>query len=80
MRRSTEAWKLYVQWRDGSMSWKALTDLKELHPLEALEYNVAQEIDHNPAFNWWINAFLKTRLRIISICQDKKPSLPQEDT
>ena len=52
MRRSTVGWKLYVQWRDGSKSWKALKDLKEYHPVDTDEYAMDQEIDHEPEFNW----------------------------
>ena len=28
---------------------------------------MSQEIDHEPAFNWWVKAVLKKRLRIISL-------------
>ena len=39
---------------------------KKSHPVETAEYAVAQEIYHEPTFNWWVNAALKKRLRIIS--------------
>ena len=28
---------------------------------------MAQEIYYDPAFNWWVNAVLKKRLRVISL-------------
>ena len=67
MRRSTAGWKLCVQWRDGSTSWEKLSDLKESHPLEVAEYAVAQELDQEPAFNWWVRHTLKKRDAIISL-------------
>ena len=71
MWQSTVGWKLCVQWRYGLTSWQALKDLKESHTVETLEYAVAQEIDHEPAFNWWVKSSLKKRLRIISLVKKK---------
>ena len=42
-----------------------LSDLKELHPVQTAEYAVAQGIDHEPAFNWWVSHVLKNRDIII---------------
>ena len=67
MRRSTAGWQLCVQWRDGSTSWEKLADLKESHPLEVAEYAVAQQLDREPAFNWWVPQTLKKRDAIISL-------------
>ena len=47
MHRSTVGWQLCVQWRDESTSWQALKDLKESHPVDTVEYVVAQEIYHD---------------------------------
>ena len=32
---------------------------------------MAQEIDHDPEFNWWINVVLKKRLQIISLVKNR---------
>ncbi len=50
--RNTYGWKICCQWKDGSMPWESLKDLKESHPLEMAEYAVPQGIDHKPVFNW----------------------------
>ena len=63
---TTVGWKLQVEWKDGSMSWVDLKDLKESNPLELAEYAVANRIDDEPAFNWWVKSALKTRDRIIA--------------
>ncbi len=55
------------QWKDGSTSWESLVDLKESHPIETAEYAVSKELDHEPAFNWWVPHVLKKRDQIISL-------------
>ena len=71
LRRSTVGWKLCVQWKDGSTSWQTLADMKETHPVEVAEYAVAQGIDHEPGFNFWVNHVLKKRERIISLVRKR---------
>ena len=71
LRRSTVGWKLCVQWKDGSTSWQSLADMKESHPLEVAEYAVAQSIEHEPGFNFWVNQVLKKRERIISLVKKR---------
>ncbi len=36
-RWNTLGWRICCQWKDGSMTWESLKDLKELHPLEMAE-------------------------------------------
>ena len=73
MWRFTVGWQLCVQWRDGSTPWQYIKDLKESHLVETAEYSVAQEIYHDPAFNWWVEAVLKKRLIIISLVNKRNP-------
>ena len=63
---TTRGWKLEVEWKDGSVSWVPLKDLKASNPLELAEYAVANEIDDEPAFHWWVSDILKKRDRLIS--------------
>jgi uncharacterized protein YxjI len=65
-RRSTAGWKICIQWKDGTTTWEKLSDIKESYPVEIAEYAIAQEIDHEPAFNWWVKHFLKKRDRIVA--------------
>ena len=64
-RKTTKGWKLCVEWKDGTTTWERLADLKESNPVEVAEYAVAQSIDHEPAFAWWVPYTLKRRERII---------------
>ncbi len=67
MRRTTLAWHVCCQWKDGSTSWEKLSDLKESHPLQVVEYAVEMGVDHEPSFNWWVPHKLKICNAIIAL-------------
>ena len=71
LRRSTVGWHLCVQWKDGSTSWQSLKDLKEAYPVAVAEYAVAQGIDDEPAFNWWVHHVLRKREHIIALVKKR---------
>ena len=71
-KRSTAGWQLCCRWKDGSTSWERLADLKEAYPVIAAEYAVIQNIDHEPAFNWWAPHVLRKREAIISLVKKRK--------
>jgi hypothetical protein len=73
-RRNTYGLKICCQWKDGSMTWESLKDLKESHSLEMAEYAITQGIDHEPVFNWWVPQVLRLRKRIISLVKNRKMS------
>jgi hypothetical protein len=66
VKRSTRGWELCCKWKDGSTSWQTLSNLKESHPLQVVEFVFAMQIADEPAFNWWVSWVLKKRDRIIS--------------
>ena len=51
-RETTIGWELLAQWKDGSMNWVSLKDLKESYPVQTAEYAVAAKIAMEPAFAW----------------------------
>jgi hypothetical protein len=61
---TTRGWFLLVQWRDGSLSWEKLKDLKALNPVKVAKYAVANQLAEEPAFNWWVPHVLRRRNRI----------------
>ena len=65
-KRTTRGWKLLVEWKDGAQDWVPLVDLKDSNPVELAEYAVANGIDREPAFYWWVPHVLRKRNRIIS--------------
>ena len=52
--------------KDRYTSWEKLTYLKELHPIQVAEYAVAQGIEKELVFNWWVHHVQKKRDKIIS--------------
>ena len=48
---TTRGWKLQVEWKDGSVSWIPLKDLKASNPVKLAEYAVANNISDEPVFN-----------------------------
>ena len=61
--KSTEGWKICCQWNDGSTSWK-FSNLKS-HPVQTAQFAVAQGIDHELTFDWWVKHLLQKRDQIV---------------
>ena len=68
---TTKGWQLLVAWKDGSSSWVKLKDIKDSNPVEVAEYAVANRIQEEPAFAWWVKSVLRRRNRIISKVKSK---------
>ena len=54
--------------------------MKESHTVETAEYAVAQEIYHEPAFNWWVKAVLNKRLSIIPLIKKREIDILRKRT
>ena len=65
-RKTTIGWELLVAWRDGSESWIPLNEMKQSNPIEVAEFAVAQNIQDEPAFSWWVPYILRKRDNIVS--------------
>lgn len=70
-KKTTRGWKLLVEWKDGSVDWIPLKDLKQSNPIELAEYAFANGIEEEPAFKWWAKVTLRKRDRIISKVKTK---------
>ena len=46
----TIGWQLLVEWKDDSLDWTDLKDLKESNPVEVIDYAMANKIVDEPAF------------------------------
>ena len=66
MKHTTKGWMLCVEWKDKSVSWEKLSDMKESYPIEVAEYATALGIQDEPAFAWWTKAVLQKRQPIIA--------------
>ena len=70
-KKTTQGWKLLVEWKDGFSEWVSLKALKESNPIEVAEYARANLIDKSPAFRWWVPHVLQKRDRIVSKIKSK---------
>ena len=64
-KNTTKGWKILCQWKDGSSDWVDLKYVKDSNPIELAEYAVANRIQEEPAFKWWVSETLRIRNRII---------------
>jgi hypothetical protein len=58
---TTKGWKLLCHWKDRSADWVDLKHVKDSTPIELAEYAVANRIQEEPAFKWWVSETLRTR-------------------
>lgn len=65
-RVTTKGWELQVEWMDSTISWIPLVDMKESVPVQVAEYAVANKINKEPAFAWWVPHTMKKRTAIIA--------------
>ena len=70
-KKTTRGWQLCVQWKDGSLAWIPLKDMKDGFPLETSHYAVSKSIQDEPAFAWWVPYALKKEKRILSKLKSK---------
>ena len=55
-----------VLWKDGSTGWIRLKDVKDSNPVEVAEYAVANRLQDDPEFSWWVSKVLRRWNVIIS--------------
>lgn len=55
-----------VQWKGGATEWIPLKDLKNSNPIEVAEYAVANRLENEPAFVWWVGRTQRTQRRIMA--------------
>ena len=68
---TTRGWEICVRWKDASTDWIKLKDLKDSYPIPLADYAVANNIQSEPAFAWWVPFTLKKRTAIISKVKSK---------
>jgi len=69
--KTTKGWTLVVKWKDGSISWERLSDLKESLPIEVADYAIASNLCKEPAFSWWVENVVKRRKKMIGAASTK---------
>jgi Reverse transcriptase (RNA-dependent DNA polymerase) len=64
-KKTTAGWEILVAFTNGETQWLPLKIVKESNPVELAEYAIANKIDKEPAFHWWLPHTLRKRNRII---------------
>ena len=64
-------WQLLCEWKDGSTKWVAQKGARQSYPVLVAEYAIANRINDEPAFAWWIHDVIKKRDRIIAKVKSK---------
>ncbi|KAL7581422.1 hypothetical protein ACA910_022004 [Epithemia clementina (nom. ined.)] len=68
-KKTTAGWEVEIEWREGFTSWLPMKEVKATNSVELAEYAVANRIDHEPAFDWWVRPTLKRKKRLIKLSQ-----------
>lgn len=63
---TSKGWQFNISWENGETSWISLKEIKESNPIEVAEYAVANKLESEPAFAWWVKTALKRRNAQIS--------------
>ena len=45
---------MLVEWNNKTTTWMDLKEMKEASPTKLAKYAVANRIDDEPAFVWWV--------------------------
>ena len=56
---TTKGWDVKVRWKDKSTNCVPLSEIRESNPIEFAEAAIAFKHDRGPAFNWWVQKFIK---------------------
>ena len=48
---TTRGWHLLIQWKDSTVSWEKLTNIKASNPIEVAKYTVANNLLKNQHLN-----------------------------
>ena len=63
---TTKGWDFNVKWELGEMSHISLKDIKEHNPAEIAEYVLANKLEKEPTFAWWVRTAIKQKDTMIS--------------
>jgi hypothetical protein len=72
-KKTLSGWALEVEWHDGGMAWIELKTMKESNAVEVVEYALANQISHEPAFDWWVHDVIHHKKRLIKLSQTRFP-------
>jgi hypothetical protein len=61
---TTQGHEFLCSFKDGSMDWVKLKDLKESNRIKITEFVVANHLVEEPAFKWWVPKVLRNEIEL----------------
>jgi len=58
-KKTTNGWNIEIEWMDNTTSWLPLKEVEATNSVELAEYAIKNQIDTEPAFDWWVKETLK---------------------
>ena len=69
---TARGWDIEIKLIDGTTFWCPLTTVKHSMPIDLVEYAIANEINLEPAFAWWLAKTLRRRHNVIKVMRVPK--------
>ena len=70
-KKTARCCKSDVKWKDGTLIYMPLKDIKASKPVELAEYVVANNIEDEPSFKWWVQGVPRKQDQMISNVKSK---------
>ena len=68
---TTKGWKIKVQWEVGCKSWIPFHVIQGFNPIEIAEFAIANNLDKEPTFVWWVHLVLRKTTSFIKKLRQK---------
>lgn len=68
---TTQGWYFQLEWKDRTMNWIPLKDLKDDYPMQLAEYVVRNNLQEETAFKWWVPGVLNKKDRMVAKIKSK---------
>jgi hypothetical protein len=70
-KKTLYGWALEVEWCDVGTAWIELKTMKESNAVEVVEYALANQISHGPAFECWVHDVIRRKKGLIKLSQTR---------
>lgn len=61
-----KGWRICIAWADSSTAWHPLAEIKNSYPVALAEYAIANSLENEPAFSWWVKKTIKHQKYLIN--------------
>ena len=70
-KRTTQGWEFLARWKGGTSDWVTLKELKESCPVQLADCVISNDLQGEPAFDWWLSCVNKKRKAVVSKVKSK---------